>query len=371
MTCPCPRPQVRRAIQQMLFQGKNFSWIRHVAIAVILLTFINLLVIFAPSILGIFGLIGEWQCCPVPVTQLSPRAHSTHSSLPALGATSAPCLIFIFPAIFYIRISPKDKEPLRSTPKILVSPRPPPQAAGTALLFLRGEMGGGDKGTGAREGWGLLGSQWGHSGPSCSPWGSGAVGSPSPCALSPSGCLLRPPRGALHDHEPQLHHHRLGHRRGPEWRQPLVTLVAHPDSPPLPTRTPRGSHLCRLPFCLRGHMGDPSPCPPLLAPRFSFPICAMGDQRFPTSPEAKGDVANVAHRHPPVLSRPQVLTAASAGLVASTSAVPVPPPCAPLSPPPDCQLLAAPSRWHMVPGGRLVPVPAGGNLAIQGPARGR
>lgn len=142
MICPCPRPQVRRAIQQMLFQGKNFSWIRHVAIAVILLTFINLLVIFAPSILGIFGLIGEWQCCPIPVTQLSPRAHSAHSSLPALGATSAPCLIFIFPAIFYIRISPKDKEPLRSTPKILVSPRPPPQALGTALLFLRGEMGG-------------------------------------------------------------------------------------------------------------------------------------------------------------------------------------------------------------------------------------
>lgn len=42
-------------------------------------------------------------------------------SLSAPGATSAPFLIFIFPAIFYIRIMPKDKEPLRSTPKILVS----------------------------------------------------------------------------------------------------------------------------------------------------------------------------------------------------------------------------------------------------------
>lgn len=42
-------------------------------------------------------------------------------SLSAPGATSAPCLIFIFPAIFYIRIMPKDKEPLRSAPKILVS----------------------------------------------------------------------------------------------------------------------------------------------------------------------------------------------------------------------------------------------------------
>ncbi|NWH28643.1 S38A3 protein, partial [Grus americana] len=94
LTVPIVLFPVRRAIQQMLFQGKDFSWIRHVTIAVVLLTFINLLVIFAPSILGIFGMI---------------------------GATSAPCLIFIFPAIFYIRIMPKDKEPLRSTPKILAA----------------------------------------------------------------------------------------------------------------------------------------------------------------------------------------------------------------------------------------------------------
>ncbi|XP_062441604.1 sodium-coupled neutral amino acid transporter 3-like isoform X1 [Rhea pennata] len=92
LTVPIVLFPVRRAIQQMLFQGKDFSWVRHIIIAVILLTFINLLVIFAPSILGIFGMI---------------------------GATSAPCLIFIFPAIFYMRIMPKDKEPLRSPPKIL------------------------------------------------------------------------------------------------------------------------------------------------------------------------------------------------------------------------------------------------------------
>lgn len=39
------------------------------------------------------------------------------------GATSAPCLIFIFPAVFYIRIVPKEEEPMRSLPKILVSIR--------------------------------------------------------------------------------------------------------------------------------------------------------------------------------------------------------------------------------------------------------
>ncbi|XP_067417315.1 sodium-coupled neutral amino acid transporter 3 isoform X2 [Emydura macquarii macquarii] len=101
LTVPIVLFPVRRAIQQMLFQGKDFSWIRHTAIALVLLSTINLLVIFAPSILGIFGLI---------------------------GATSAPCLIFIFPAIFYIRIVPKDKESMKSTPKIL--------AAGFACLGL-------------------------------------------------------------------------------------------------------------------------------------------------------------------------------------------------------------------------------------------
>lgn len=53
-------PQVRRAIQQMMFQSQEeFSWLRHVLIAICLLTCINLLVIFAPNILGIFGIIGE------------------------------------------------------------------------------------------------------------------------------------------------------------------------------------------------------------------------------------------------------------------------------------------------------------------------
>ncbi|KAG8436176.1 hypothetical protein GDO86_007324 [Hymenochirus boettgeri] len=94
LTVPIVLFPVRRAIQHMLFQDKDFSWIRHTIIAFVLLTLINLLVIFAPTILGIFGII---------------------------GATSAPCLIFIFPAIFYIRIMPKDREPMNSPPKILAA----------------------------------------------------------------------------------------------------------------------------------------------------------------------------------------------------------------------------------------------------------
>ncbi|KAM3622270.1 uncharacterized protein V6R79_022377 [Siganus canaliculatus] len=92
LTVPIVLFPVRRAIQQMLFPTKSFHWLRHIAIALILLTFINMLVIFAPNILGIFGII---------------------------GATSAPCLIFIFPAVFYIRIVPKEVEPMNSTPKIV------------------------------------------------------------------------------------------------------------------------------------------------------------------------------------------------------------------------------------------------------------
>uniref|UniRef100_A0AAV2M7S2 Amino acid transporter transmembrane domain-containing protein n=1 Tax=Knipowitschia caucasica TaxID=637954 RepID=A0AAV2M7S2_KNICA len=94
LTVPIVLFPVRRAIQHMAFPTKSFNWIRHIAIAVVLLTIINMLVIFAPNILGIFGFI---------------------------GATSAPCLIFIFPAVFYIRIVPKDKEPMTSVPKILAA----------------------------------------------------------------------------------------------------------------------------------------------------------------------------------------------------------------------------------------------------------
>ncbi|XP_008318163.1 sodium-coupled neutral amino acid transporter 3-like isoform X2 [Cynoglossus semilaevis] len=104
LTVPIVLFPVRRAIQQMAFPNKTFNWPRHIAIAFVLLTFINLLVIFAPNILGIFGII---------------------------GATSAPCLIFIFPAVFYIRIVPKEEEPMRSLPKILAA-----CFAGVGFLFM-------------------------------------------------------------------------------------------------------------------------------------------------------------------------------------------------------------------------------------------
>ncbi|XP_003963518.2 sodium-coupled neutral amino acid transporter 3 [Takifugu rubripes] len=91
LTVPVVLFPIRRAVLQIFFPDKPFSWVIHIAIAVCLIFVVNLLVIFVPSIRDIFGLI---------------------------GATSAPSLIFILPGIFYIRIVPSEQEPLLSRPKI-------------------------------------------------------------------------------------------------------------------------------------------------------------------------------------------------------------------------------------------------------------
>uniref|UniRef100_UPI00398F48A2 sodium-coupled neutral amino acid transporter 5b n=1 Tax=Pristiophorus japonicus TaxID=55135 RepID=UPI00398F48A2 len=91
LTVPVVLFPIRRAIQQLLFPGKAFHWLRHIAIAFTLLICVNLLVILVPNIRDIFGII---------------------------GATTAPTLIFMLPGLFYVRIVPNDKEPLKSRPKI-------------------------------------------------------------------------------------------------------------------------------------------------------------------------------------------------------------------------------------------------------------
>lgn len=91
LTVPVVLFPIRRALQQLLFPSKAFSWPRHVAIALILLILVNILVICVPTIRDIFGFI---------------------------GSTSAPSLIFILPSVFYLRIVPADMEPLFSWPKI-------------------------------------------------------------------------------------------------------------------------------------------------------------------------------------------------------------------------------------------------------------
>ncbi|RXM35452.1 Sodium-coupled neutral amino acid transporter 4 [Acipenser ruthenus] len=80
---------VRSSITTLLFAGREFSWIRHFLIAVVLLVFNNLLVIFVPTIRDIFGFI---------------------------GSSAATMLIFILPAAFYIRLV--KSIPLKSPQKI-------------------------------------------------------------------------------------------------------------------------------------------------------------------------------------------------------------------------------------------------------------
>jgi len=91
LTVPVVLFPIRRALLQLLFPGKPFHWLRHIAIAVCLLFAVNLLVILVPNIRDIFGIT---------------------------GATTAPCLIFILPGLFYIRIIPTNHEPIKSRPKI-------------------------------------------------------------------------------------------------------------------------------------------------------------------------------------------------------------------------------------------------------------
>uniref|UniRef100_A0A8C5STV1 Solute carrier family 38 member 4 n=1 Tax=Laticauda laticaudata TaxID=8630 RepID=A0A8C5STV1_LATLA len=89
LTVPIVLFPIRTSLTTLLFPRRPFSWIRHFLIAVVILIFNNLLVIFVPTIKDIFGFI---------------------------GASAATMLIFILPAAFYLRIV--KKEPLRSPQKI-------------------------------------------------------------------------------------------------------------------------------------------------------------------------------------------------------------------------------------------------------------
>lgn len=89
LTVPVVIFPIRSSINQLLCAEKEFSWIRHIVITVLLLAFTNTLVIFVPTIRDIFGFI---------------------------GASAAAMLIFILPSAFYIKLV--KKEPMKSVQKI-------------------------------------------------------------------------------------------------------------------------------------------------------------------------------------------------------------------------------------------------------------
>uniref|UniRef100_A0A8C4Q5A6 Solute carrier family 38 member 5a n=1 Tax=Eptatretus burgeri TaxID=7764 RepID=A0A8C4Q5A6_EPTBU len=80
LTVPIVLFPMRTSVEEIFFHNKRFSWIRHIAVAVCMLIFVILLVIYVPSIRDIFGFI---------------------------GASAATLLIFILPAMFYLRIVKK------------------------------------------------------------------------------------------------------------------------------------------------------------------------------------------------------------------------------------------------------------------------
>ncbi|XP_057174916.1 sodium-coupled neutral amino acid transporter 4 isoform X1 [Ursus arctos] len=92
LTVPIVLFPIRTSVTTLLFPKRPFSWIRHFLIAAILLALNNVLVILVPTIKYIFGFI---------------------------GASSATMLIFILPAVFYLKLV--KKEPLRSPQKVGVS----------------------------------------------------------------------------------------------------------------------------------------------------------------------------------------------------------------------------------------------------------
>uniref|UniRef100_H2ZBK2 Amino acid transporter transmembrane domain-containing protein n=1 Tax=Ciona savignyi TaxID=51511 RepID=H2ZBK2_CIOSA len=78
----------RKSIEMLFFEGKPFSWVRHIVIMLLILTTTNILVIFVPTIRVVFGFA---------------------------GATCASMLVIILPSLFYLRLGPG---PMRSVKKI-------------------------------------------------------------------------------------------------------------------------------------------------------------------------------------------------------------------------------------------------------------
>ncbi|XP_076006993.1 sodium-coupled neutral amino acid symporter 2 [Genypterus blacodes] len=89
LTVPVVLFPIRTSVNHLMCSSKEFSWIRHTIITMVLLAGTNALVIFVPTIRDIFGFI---------------------------GASAATMLVFILPSAFYIKLV--KKEPMKSVQKI-------------------------------------------------------------------------------------------------------------------------------------------------------------------------------------------------------------------------------------------------------------
>ncbi|TKC40911.1 hypothetical protein EI555_005927 [Monodon monoceros] len=73
--------EARKALMMMFFSNFPFSWIRHSLIAIVLNIIIVLLAIYVPDIRNVLGVV---------------------------GSSTSTCLIFVFPGLFYLKLSRED-----------------------------------------------------------------------------------------------------------------------------------------------------------------------------------------------------------------------------------------------------------------------
>ncbi|XP_051003491.1 probable sodium-coupled neutral amino acid transporter 6 [Acomys russatus] len=81
LTVPLIHFPARKALMMILFSNLPFSWIRHFLTTLALNTVIVLLAIYVPDIRNVFGVV---------------------------GASTSTCLIFVFPGLFYLKLSRED-----------------------------------------------------------------------------------------------------------------------------------------------------------------------------------------------------------------------------------------------------------------------
>nr|XP_015206054.1 PREDICTED: probable sodium-coupled neutral amino acid transporter 6 isoform X1 [Lepisosteus oculatus] len=78
LTVPLIHFPARKAVTMMLLSGRPFSWLFHSLITLTLIGIVLLLAIFVPDLRNVFGVV---------------------------GSTTSTCLLFVFPGLFYLRIS--------------------------------------------------------------------------------------------------------------------------------------------------------------------------------------------------------------------------------------------------------------------------
>ncbi|RVE57227.1 hypothetical protein OJAV_G00214340 [Oryzias javanicus] len=88
LTVPLIHFPARKAVISLLYGEQEISWLIHVILTVILLSVVLMMAIFVPDISSVFGVV---------------------------GSTTSSCLLFVFPGIFYLKIS---NQPLRSVDSV-------------------------------------------------------------------------------------------------------------------------------------------------------------------------------------------------------------------------------------------------------------